>query len=178
MWDRTIQLRYTRFTRLCARQPSAGASRSSNFSAGKTRPVGGTPRARPGGSGMFIPTKKLMTIFVALAVLLTPHTARNQTGPSKGQTDLRYQHRLADLGIDAGSVAQFPAGTCSQQRPEPPAKCNCTDVQGHISPRQAECFSCWDPASGQKCGGPYCQSCADVCTAGGSVPTRSPSSCH
>jgi len=127
---------------------------------------------------MFIPTKRLMVMTVAMAVLCTCLTARTQTPTSKDQTDLRSQHRLADLGIDAGLSTQLPVGSCKEERPEPPAKCSCADSQGHISPRQAACYSCWDPSSGVKCGGPYCQPCAEVCNAGGAVPPASPNTCH
>ena len=126
---------------------------------------------------MSIQTKRLLVIIVALAAFGNAHTARTQTSTPKDQIDLRSQHRPADLGIDVGSVAQLPGTSCSQARPEPPIKCDCTDSQGKVSPRQAACYSCWNPSDGQKCGGPYCQSCVEVCNAGGAVPYSSPTAC-
>jgi hypothetical protein len=128
---------------------------------------------------MFIPAKRLTVVMtVTLAAFLNLHAAKTQTVTLKNQADLTHRHRLADLGIDAASLGQFPVGGCSQEKPEPPTKCNCTDALGHITPRQAACYSCWDPSTGQQCGGPYCQSCADVCVAGGGVPIRTPNACH
>ena len=124
---------------------------------------------------MFIPTKRLMVAIAALGLSCNAYSAGAQMLTSDQNYPLSHHKlSLADLGIGVGSPAQFPANSCSQPRPEPPVKCDCTDSQGHGSPRSAACFSCFDPSTGQKCAGPYCQSCADVCSG---VPPRSENIC-
>ena len=140
---------------------------------------GGKAHSGQGGAGMFISNRCLAVVIATVVVFCGIHTARAQTQSSNDRIDLLFQHRLSrvDLGIDRDFQTQFPTGSCSQQRPEPPIKCDCTDGQGHISPRQAECYSCWNPSDGQKCGGPYCQSCTEVCSAGNAGPSRGPNGC-
>jgi hypothetical protein len=65
---------------------------------------------------------------------------------------------------------------CTQRRGEKPANCSCTDTSGHTFTRQAQCYSCYNPVNGQKCGGPYCYSCYTVCQPGG-VPPQNPGPC-
>ena len=93
-------------------------------------------------------------------------SAQDQQPESKGiQTDSRYLDRL-DGPVFKDSLSFVFANECPVAHPEKPAICECGPNKVK---KQAECVSCYK-ASGQKCGGPYCQSCTVVCDPRGVVP--------
>ena len=68
------------------------------------------------------------------------------------------------------------AQVCSQQRPEKPVVCHCARPDGSKFDKSVPEYSCYNPANGQKCGGPYGQSCYVACDPKNSVPA--PQGCH
>ena len=122
-----------------------------------------------------------------LFMAATTHHSFGQSVTAKSQLDTPSQPTLAlptsfqtiSLGLtsstSAGALGQ--GNQCTQRQAEKPVTCSCTDNQGHTSHPQAQCYSCHNPVNGQKCGGPYCQSCPVLCNPAGSVPPQTPGPC-
>jgi hypothetical protein len=64
--------------------------------------------------------------------------------------------KSSPLGVQAAPVQ---AGPCVQQE-APSVDCKC-GADGHVV--KARCTITVNPSTGQKCGGPYCESCYVVC---------------
>lgn len=90
---------------------------------------------------------------------------------------LDYFQRKEMSAIYSMFQSSKPVDSCTQRHTEKPATCSCKDNSGHTFTKQAQCYSCYNPMNGQKCGGPYCYSCYTVCNPGGTVPPQNPGPC-
>ena len=114
--------------------------------------------------------------FVALTFCwLTP--GHGQQTESKKQADGKNDAVISPLvttdyiGARENSLFQIPLTSASNECPvrkgDPPATCECG---ANHEKRNAQCYSCYKPGGGQKCGGPYCESCTVVCNPAGAHP--------
>jgi hypothetical protein len=70
----------------------------------------------------------------------------------------------------AGKLVLAQVGLCTQERPAPTLTCHCTRPDGSKFDVGVSEYYCYNPSSGQRCGGPYGQSCNVACDPHNTTP--------
>jgi hypothetical protein len=121
---------------------------------------------------------------VRFAVFMATTVTMVLSGLANGQQATRDNSRAAAAYLERDDVLTFyqlgaptQAGSCSQRKQEKPQTCNCNDGHGNTVKKTQQCYSCYNSVGGQKCAGPFCDSCAVVCNPAGTHQTEHPGPC-